>query len=117
MTITKLSPGLIEPGTIQTADLAAEVTANINYAMATANAAFDKANTGVSASGNNFVLYGFPLGDAGYVSDTTNKLGDEITVEIWDNKLSPQPQQWGYGSSLPNSLTNSTIVLDAGYLT
>jgi hypothetical protein len=37
MSITKLSPGLIEPGTIQTADLAAEVTANINYAMATAN--------------------------------------------------------------------------------
>ena len=39
MTITKLSPGLIEPGTIQTTDLSAEVTANINYAMATANTA------------------------------------------------------------------------------
>ena len=39
MTITKLSTGLIKPGTIKTVDLNTEVTANINYAMATANTA------------------------------------------------------------------------------
>jgi hypothetical protein len=36
---TRIKSHNIQPGTIQTADLAAEVTANINYAMATANTA------------------------------------------------------------------------------
>jgi hypothetical protein len=116
MTITKLSPGLIEPGTIQTADLSTEVTANINYALITANAAFNKANTGVTGvSGNNFISYKFPLSDFGYVSESFyGGLGNEEIGIKWDNKLTPQPQEWSVNEY---SSSNTTIVMDAGYLT
>jgi hypothetical protein len=37
MALTKLSPGLIEPGSIRISDLDTEITANINFAVEKAN--------------------------------------------------------------------------------
>lgn len=63
MTITKLSPGLIEPGTIQTVDLGTDVKSNIDSAFAQANsagiyanAAFAAANTGGGGGGGGLSL-------------------------------------------------------------
>jgi hypothetical protein len=90
------------------------------FARNTANAAFVQANTAIEistlAGANNFVKYNFPLIDHGFVGPPVG-LGDEETFTIWDNKLSAQPQTWGFimgNTSLP--LVNNTITLDAGYL-
>lgn len=65
---------------------------------------------------NNFVKYDFPIEDYGFIGPSTG-LGDEVMFKIWDNKLSAQPQDWGYNFALPKNLENNTIVLDMGFLT
>jgi hypothetical protein len=67
-----------------------------------ANAAYEQANTG-SGLINNFVLYHFPTGDYGFVTDSLYSVLDEIVGYTYDMKTMPTD-------------THGLINLDAGYV-
>jgi hypothetical protein len=80
----------------------ARVTANAAFIQA--NAAFEQANTG-SGSVSNFLVYHFPIGDYGSVSDPFPEYSalDDIVSFNYDMKTMPTE-------------TNGLIQLDAGYV-
>jgi hypothetical protein len=76
----------------------------------------DNIEVSTLAGSNNFVKYDFPIDDHGFVGPNVG-LSDEVMIKAWDNKLSAQPQEWGYNFTLPKTIENNTITLDAGFLT
>jgi len=90
-------------------DNVARQTANAAYTQANtatilAQAAYNQANTGGGGtSSNNFILFDFPLGDRGYVTQSIyGGLGNEQIGEIYDMRVDP--------------IYGGIITLDAGYL-
>ena len=95
-----LAQGAFNTANTGAPDTIARETATAAFIQA--NAAYEQANTGGGLI-NNFVLYHFPIGDYGFVTDSFYSGLDDIIGYTYDMKTMPTD-------------TNGLINLDAGYV-